>query len=110
MESIRLMSPTWVSGDVLVARSFRDRWWGLRRRADHTSLLLPGVSVHGFGMNRPLTVVALDHSWRVITVRRLSRRGLVVVRDAAWMLEQPLHHPVPEPGQYLSRVGPCPGN
>lgn len=92
----------------MVASSFPERWRGLRPRPAGRSMLIPGRSVHGIGMAEPLTVIGIDPAWRVVGVRRLRPSGLVVMREARWLLEQPVERPVPPDGEVLSMVSSCP--
>jgi uncharacterized membrane protein (UPF0127 family) len=79
--------------DVAFPTRFAERWRGLRTR--HGGMLFRAVSVHGFGMKRPLTVVAIDRNGRVIDVATLRPRR-VYFKPAARLLlelEQSLERP-----------------
>lgn len=52
-----------------VARSFHQRWRGLKALPPGSALLLRTRSVHGFGMRHPFLAVALDDRLQVITSR-----------------------------------------
>lgn len=108
METLGLRTASWVSGSVSLAITFRERWQGLRPRPSGRSMLIPGRSVHGVGMEEPLTVIGIDQGGRVVGIRRLRPRRVVVMFDARWLLEQPVDHPLPCPGEVLSMVSPCP--
>lgn len=71
-------------------------------------MLFPGRSVHGIGMEEPLTVIGIARSGRVVDVRRLRPWGLIVMRQARWLLEQPAERPLPVRGDVLSIVHSCP--
>lgn len=75
-------------GPVRVARRFFERWRGLRRSSE-SALVLPGSSVHGFGMKRPLTLVALDRDLTVLRTGRLEPNRVVWMRGARWIVELP---------------------
>lgn len=70
---------------VAVPESFWERFSGLRHRTG--PMLFRGSSVHGFGMDRTLTVVAIGQDGRVLSVRPLRPGGMVLVKGAKWMLE-----------------------
>lgn len=70
---------------VAVPESFWERFTGLRHRTG--PMLFRGSSVHGIGMDRPLTVLAIGQDRRVLAVRPLRPGGLVLFRGAKWMLE-----------------------
>lgn len=59
-------------------------------------------------MDEPLTVIGIDPGGRVVDIRLLRPRGVVVMFDARWLLEQPVDHPLPRQGEVLSMVSPCP--
>ena len=59
-----------ISG-VEVAERFIERWRGLRPRPDGRSMIIPGASVHAFGMREPVWAVGLDASDVVIERSRI---------------------------------------
>src|SRR5690606_39775734 len=67
--------------------------------AEPRPLLVRATSVHGFWLQAPLVVVALDASGRVIAAVRLERRRVVTVPGSEWMLDLPPSHPRPAPGR-----------
>lgn len=82
--------------DVLVPRRFVERWQGMKRRRG--AMLFQTSSVHGFGMDRDLTVVVVGSDETVVDVRTLHPGRLIVVRGAKWMLETESFLPCPVPG------------
>ena len=74
---------------VWVAETFWERLRGLNGRPPDAAMLLPGWSVHGVGMRRRITVIALDAEFRVMATRQLRPGGVCAVRGARWMLELP---------------------
>jgi hypothetical protein len=110
METLGLRTASWSSGPVLLAITFRERRRGLCPRPAGRSMLIRGNSVHGIGMEEPLTVIGIDPGGRVVGVRRLRPRTLVVMPGARWLLEQPVELPAPRRGEVLSIVNPCPGS
>lgn len=82
---------------VAVARTFRERARGLVGRGG--GLLLPGRSVHGIGMRRPVWAVGLDGAGMVVAVA-LLRPGRVVTfpRPVVAVLELPASAVPPRPG------------
>lgn len=65
------------------------------------AVLIPGRSVHGFGLRRPLWAVAVDEDGVVLEVRILNPLAVVVFRRARWMLELPLAELPPPIGDRL---------
>lgn len=89
-------------GPVRVARGFWERWRGLRHTPEGSALVLKGASVHGFGMDRPIILVALDRDLTVIGARRLGPNRLVWVRGARWIVELPEGTTPPRVGTRLT--------
>ncbi|MEX1005276.1 MAG: hypothetical protein WD990_05465 [Acidimicrobiia bacterium] len=82
--------------DVWVPTRFVDRWHGMKRRTG--AMLLAGWSVHGIGMNRPLTVVGLDPDGTVTAVRTLDPGRVVVLGGVSSILEIEESIPAPSIG------------
>ena len=95
----------WSSPTVRVARTFRERFNGLRPRPSGQGILLPGRSVHGFGMKERLLVVGLDDGARVIGVRILFPRRFAAIPGAHHILELPIEQKAPRQGAVLTWVG-----
>ena len=98
-------SDGWSSPTVGVARTFRERLAGLRPRSSGHGILMPGRSVHGFGMKEPLLIVGLDGEARVIKVRILRPGRLAAIRNARHILELPIDRKAPRHGAVLTWVG-----
>ncbi len=75
--------------------SFRDRLLGIRAK-DVEAVLLDTSSVHTFGMNAPIELVALDGELRVVETRTVDPNRVVWVRSASHILELPAGSAVPE--------------
>lgn len=80
----------WRSGPLLLARTHRERWRGVRPGARGRGLLLAGRSVHGWGMREPLLVLSLDSTGRVRRVALLRPRAVFVDLGASWIIELPV--------------------
>lgn len=89
-------------GPVRFAQGFAERWRGLRRSEPGAAIVIPGSSVHGFGMDRPLLVVALARDFEVMSSAVLRPNRLLWVRGARWMVELPEGTEAPAPGTRLS--------
>jgi hypothetical protein len=89
-----------ISG-VEVAERFLERWRGLRPRPDGRSMIVPGASVHAFGMKDPVWAVGLDASDLVIDVRFLRPGTVVWIRGAKKVLEIPASARPPEVGDVV---------
>jgi hypothetical protein len=94
-KQIELSWRGWRSGPVLVAATRRQRRRGLRPRSRGWGLLIRSRSVHGSGMEEPLWVVAFDAAGTVRGVSLLRPGGLLVDRDAHWLLELPIERDPP---------------
>lgn len=89
MSRVVLITTDWSSGEVEVARSFYQRWRGLKALAPGSALLLRTRSVHGFGMRHPFLAIGLDRSLRV-TISRVVKPGQVAwLSGARLVLEMP---------------------
>ena len=86
---------------VEIATHFRQRLVGLRRASPRASLLIRARSVHGFGMDRALLVVALDAGLTVIGSRVMPPNRVTVFPRACYLLELPADTPAPELGWRL---------
>lgn len=71
--------------DVAVPSRFGERWRGLKSRRG--AMLFRTWSVHGFGMDRPVVVVAIDRHGRVIDVSTLRPRRIYFNPVARFLLE-----------------------
>ncbi|MFP5332954.1 MAG: hypothetical protein ACLGHX_11425 [Acidimicrobiia bacterium] len=89
---------------VAVPESFRERFMGLRRRTG--AMLFRTSSVHGFGMDRALTVVVIDRDRTVREVRRLMPGRIVVAPGAHWLLEMEEGDTAPPVGVRLDLYSP----
>ncbi|HUP18229.1 MAG TPA: hypothetical protein VM848_19545 [Acidimicrobiia bacterium] len=109
MESGAFRCDGWESGPVLVAQTFAERLKGLRYRSDGQSMLIRGMSVHGFAMREPLLAVGLDRGQRVVGFRVLYPRRVIWIRRAAQILELPIDEEPPPDGAVLTweRGGPA---
>ncbi len=105
MDRVELICGNW-SVQARVARSFLDRWRGLRPDGSAGPMIIPGASVHGRGMKIELWVMALDRGLVVLSVDRLRPGGLVRTGGAGYMLEL-LEYPAPGVGDRLSIVSGC---
>jgi|FLYL01.1.fsa_nt_gi hypothetical protein len=92
---------------VEVAASFVDRLLGVLAPGVE-AVLLPGRSVHGFGLTRSVWAIGIDRSGSVTEVRRLRPFGLLVLPGCRWILEIPIEWKPPRLGDRLRQVGPCP--
>jgi hypothetical protein len=68
-------------------------------------MVIPGSSVHGFGMDRPLLVVALTRNFEVMSTVVMPPNRFVRVRGARWMVELPEGTDPPAAGARLASDG-----
>jgi hypothetical protein len=106
VEVVEFTTDGWTSGPVLVAGSFLERWRGLRR-IRCVGLIVPGCSVHGFGIDRPLSVVGVGRHGTVVGVRRLRPGGVVWIRGARRMIELEAGRPLPPDGAFVGLLRPA---
>jgi len=97
--------PGWSSGPIAVARSFSQRWRGLRPRPDAFGLLLKSRSVHSFGMKATLLVIALDAAGVVLATKALPPGRMLTMFDARHILELPGDAQPPPLGAVLTWNG-----
>lgn len=97
MEQVDLSSPGWqMSG--LVARTFLDRFLGMRRAPPGSALVIRARSVHGFGIRHEIPVIGLDADMRVVSTRTLRPNRVIVVPSARLLVELPRGRPMPRIG------------
>ncbi|MBW3667322.1 MAG: hypothetical protein KY394_06985 [Actinobacteria bacterium] len=101
MDQITLVTEGWAAGRVFAARSFLDRWRGVKRLPDGSRLLLAARWVHGFGLRDPLVVAAIDAEMKVAEVRILRRGRLLSFPQARFLLEMPTGATPPPVGSVL---------
>jgi uncharacterized membrane protein (UPF0127 family) len=94
----------WSSGTVVVARTFLQRWRGLRPRTEGSGMVFRTRSVHGFGMKEPLLVIGLDAQGRVTQTRILRPRSGLFLTGARHILELPLDREPPPVDAVLTWV------
>ena len=104
MESGAFHGAGWQSGPVLIATSFRQRWKGLKPRANGNGMLIPGRSVHSWGMKDPLLIIGLDAQRCVVGFRALLPRRFACMPGASHILELPAEHMPPPHGSVLTWV------
>ncbi len=85
MDFVDLAAGDVTYGGVAVPTNFIERWRGMKGRTG--AMLFRSRSVHGLGMDRDLTVVAIDGRHRVLAVQRLRPGGLLVIGRACFLLE-----------------------
>ena len=67
---------------------------GIKRIPPGLGVVIPGRSVHGFGMRQILAVVGVDRTGSVVDVRLLSPNDVVTIDHAVAMIEVPLRSPL----------------
>jgi hypothetical protein len=87
MEVGEFTAPGWRSGPVSFTDSFWQRWRGIDSVPPGCGALIPGSSVHGWGLPSALLTIGIDRAGLVLACRRLSPRTIVWIRGAAFVLE-----------------------
>ena len=100
MEQVGLSSPGWQMSGYL-ARTFLDRFLGLRRAPPGSALVMRARSVHGLGMPHPIAVIGLDADLRVVSTRTLRPNRVVVIPSARILVELPPSQPMPRIGDQM---------
>lgn len=100
MDQVMLESADWNSGVVPVARTFRERWRGLKRPGVE-SLLLETRSVHGFGMRKSFQAIGLTESLRVSDARIVRPSSVAFFAGCRYVLEIPATSTPPSIGTTL---------
>lgn len=101
MDSISLVAEDWTAHDVGRARTFRDRWRGLKRTGRHRALLIPTWSVQGFGLRSPVLTVGISTSMRVTSVRLLRPGRILYFPGARFVVELPPDAEAPRIGSVV---------
>jgi hypothetical protein len=101
VDSISLVAEGWTVHDVGRARTFRDRWAGLKRTGRHRALLIPTRSVHGFGLRSPVLAVGISTSMTVTSVRLLGRGRILYFPGARFVVELPHDAEAPRVGSVV---------
>jgi hypothetical protein len=104
MERVRLSTSGW-KVDGYMARTFADRFLGVRRVPPGSIIVIPARSVHGFGLRQPLEVVGLDAGMRVAATATLRPNRIVVFPSARIIVELPSGRSVPERGDLIEVAG-----
>lgn len=100
MDQIKLVTEGWATPAHL-ARSFLDRWRGVKRVVGPFPLLLPTRSVHGVGLDAPILVVPIDAGLKVGDIRILQPGRFLTFPGARYVLEMPLASKPPPLGSTL---------
>jgi uncharacterized membrane protein (UPF0127 family) len=92
-----LISGGWCHRAAL-ARTPAQRLVGLMGRHSPESMLFQTRSVHGFGMGRPVAVMAIGHDSTVIGSKVLAPNRMVIFGRARYLLELPVEAQLPPAG------------
>lgn len=101
MDRVTLVTEGWTSQPVFAARSFLEKWRGVKALPGGSWLLMPAKSVHGFGLKETLLVAAIDGDMRVSDVRVLDPGRVLFFPRARLVLELPIDETAPPVGSVL---------
>jgi len=101
VDRVTLVTEGWASDHVFEARSFLQRWRGLKGLPDGSRLLLAARSVHGFGLRGPHLVAAIGGDMKVSEVRVLEPGRVLSFPRARFILEMPMDGTPPPVGSML---------
>ncbi len=108
MDTVEIVAGEWRSGPVLVARSFMERWQGLRTHPAGRAMVLRTRSVTTMGMQRPIVWMALDRSKTIIGAGVARPGRIVFIRGAEHIVEFAVGRDLPPVGTSVSIVDRCP--
>lgn len=100
VDTISLVADGWAARGIRRARSFRERWRGIKPMPG-SGLLLETRSVHGFGLTAPVRAVAITPGMRVLAVRWLLPGRILFFPTARFVLELPAWQSPPIVGSTL---------
>lgn len=83
---------------VPVAKSFWERWRGLKSQSDGSSLLIKTNAINSRGMDRPFLAVGLDDGCAVTEVRVIEAGEFAWFAGSRWVLELPVASRPPSVG------------
>lgn len=101
MDSVSLAADGWTADCVLRARTFRERWRGVKSIPEDAVLLMKTRSVHGIGLRASLRVVAVSSGMQVYAVRWLHPGRVLFFPKARFILELPPEADTPPIGSRL---------
>ena len=101
MDRVTLVTEGWASYRVFAARSFLEKWRGVKGLPDGSRLLLATRSVHGFGLKSPLLVAAIGGDMKVSDVQVLEPGRVLFYPRARFILEMPIDGTLPPVGSVL---------
>jgi hypothetical protein len=90
-------------GPVSEARTFWQRWRGLKGLPAGASVLIKTNSVHGFGVGNPFQAVGLTARFQVVATQVVKPWRIARFPGCRYVLELPLGAEAPEPGVMLER-------
>lgn len=89
---------------VRVARSFWDRWRGLKRQRDDAALLIETSAINSRGMDRAFLAVGLDDGYSVTEVRVVEAGEFAWFAGTKFVLELPVESQPPSVGETLELI------
>lgn len=101
MDQVFLRAGTTTYGPVSEARTFWQRWRGLRGLPAGASVLIRTRSVHGFGVGTPFRAIGLTSLLQVSATHVVKPGRIARFPGCRYVLELPLEADAPEPGVTL---------
>ena len=101
MDRVALLGWSSESGSVGYARSFRERWRGLKGMPEGSAILMKTRSVHGFGVKAPFRAVGLTSTFEVVKTREVKPWRVVNFTGCRYVLELPIDVEPPLTGETL---------
>ncbi len=101
MDQVFLQAGETRYGPVSDARTFWQRWRGLKGLPAGASVLIRTSSVHGFGVGTPFRAVGLTARFQVSATQVVEPGRIAKFLGCRYVLELPLAAEAPEPGVML---------
>ncbi|MEE8405658.1 MAG: hypothetical protein V3S32_00745 [Acidimicrobiia bacterium] len=101
MDQVFLQAGATRYGPISEARTFRQRWRGLKGLPPGASVLIKTSSVHGFAVGTPFRAVGLTARFKVAATQVVKPGRIAKFPGCRYVLELPLGAEAPEPGVIL---------
>lgn len=101
MDQVFLQAGATTYGPVNDARTFWQRWRGLKGLPAEASVLIRTRSVHGFGVRTPFRAIGLTSLLQVSATQVVKPGRIARFPGCRYILELPMEVDAPEPGVTL---------
>lgn len=105
MESLRVSYDGWSLQPVFRARSFFERWRGLRGLGEGASMIIETSSVHAVGMRESFRAIGLSEDLVVAEIRLVRPWQAVRFPGCRYVMEMPIEEEAPRVGSRVEVEG-----